>query len=60
MNLATGRGWGFPAQNRKAHYFINGFSLCGHWLYWGRNLGEAAAPGPDDCKTCWKILGAAK
>ena len=55
-DLASESGWGFPQNSRKAHYFRESRSLCGKWLYFGRNLGEAAGPGPDDCKACWKKL----
>lgn len=28
------RGWAFPANAKKAHYFINGCSLCGRWTHY--------------------------
>lgn len=49
-------GWGWPGLARKAHYFDHGRSLCGAWLYTGRDLGAAGWTGPDDCKKCARLL----
>ena len=32
---AKARGWGWPGNSRKAHYFVNGRSLCSKWMYFG-------------------------
>lgn len=50
-------GWAFPLNARKAHYFNAGRSLCGTWFFLGepsQNQKTGGAPGPDDCKTCWR------
>ncbi|GAG83329.1 unnamed protein product, partial [marine sediment metagenome] len=31
MMVGKVRGWGFPANSRKAHYFVDKCSLCGKW-----------------------------
>lgn len=51
-------GWGWPERSRKAHYFIDGRSLCGSWLYFGPPTRNQTAGGPDDCATCLKKLRA--
>lgn len=49
------KGWGWPANSRKAHYFIDGRAICGKWLFFGavedRNHGS-----PDNCAACKKRL----
>jgi len=52
-------GWGFLSNAKRAHYLRDGRSLCRKWLVlsapeWVRTQERAAAPGPDDCKACWK------
>lgn len=49
-------GWAWPVAARKAHYFVNGRSLCDRWLFWGSNLGAAGEDSLDDCKVCTKRL----
>ena len=54
-------GWGFGLLNRKAHYFVDGRSLCKKWLYAGNldmtiNQKTHDKPGPDDCKECHRKL----
>ena len=50
-------GWGWPARSKKAHWFINGISICGKWMYTGPMTPEqGGAGGPDDCKECCKRL----
>jgi len=50
-------GWAWPLNSRKAHYFEEGRSLCGRWMFFGsqdqpEGLGEQ--PGKDDCVVCWR------
>ena len=47
------RGWGFPINSRKAHYFIGAMSLCGKWIYAGR-LEDDNHKSPDNCVSCQK------
>lgn len=54
--VAEPRGWGWPMNSRKAHYFEAGRSLCGRWMFWGRDLLDDVARSPDDCAACWKAL----
>lgn len=49
--VADRRGWGFPLNSKKAHYFIGGRSLCMKWMYSG-NLEQDDAESPDDCAEC--------
>ena len=48
-------GWGFPLNSKKSHYFVNGRSLCGKWLFFGH-----VDPANDDryekCSICLKRL----
>ncbi len=48
-------GWGFPAKSRKAHYFVDGISLCGKWMFFGE-LEQGNDNSPDNCATCKKKL----
>jgi hypothetical protein len=48
-------GWGFPWLARKAHYFVNGQSLCRRWVFGGL-LEQENDESPDNCKTCIKLL----
>lgn len=53
---SSSNGWGFPVNARKAHYFVDGRSLCLKWLFFGHldeNQKTGANPGPDDCVTCF-------
>ncbi|GMU39464.1 MAG: hypothetical protein AMXMBFR23_03300 [Chloroflexota bacterium] len=55
--LSEVEGWGFPFLARKAHYFVDGHSLCRKWLYLGEQQGDADSPEtPDDCPECRKRL----
>lgn len=49
------KGWGWPALARKAHYFVDGRSLCRAWFYLGR-LENNKHKSPDNCKACMKKL----
>jgi len=48
------KGWSFPNNCMKAHYFVNGQSLCGRWGYWGTILEDDKHKSPSNCKTCMK------
>jgi hypothetical protein len=55
--------WGWPPLSRKAHWFIDGRSLCGKWLYTGapcRTQVTLAKIYPDDCAMCFKRVSALK
>lgn len=54
--LADGEGWGWPLNSRKAHYFVEGRSLCGGWMFFGQPTPNQAPGSPDDCKACVKKL----
>jgi hypothetical protein len=49
-------GWVILANSRKAHFFRNGKSLCGKWMYFGKidglGLDGADFISPDDCAEC--------
>lgn len=47
-------GWGFPQRSRKAHYFVNGRSLCGKWTFFGK-VAEGD-PGFFESKCCAKCF----
>jgi len=49
------KGWGFPLKLKKAHYFIDGRSLCGKWMFFG-NLEDSNDESPDNCTACKKAL----
>lgn len=46
------KGWGKPGLAKKFHYFVNGRSLCGGWLYLNKDLSNESFNSPDDCKAC--------
>lgn len=45
------KGWGWPSLAKKAHYFIDGTSICGRWMYMG-TINDTETSGPDDCAEC--------
>jgi hypothetical protein len=47
-------GWGFPMLSKKAHFFRNGISVCGRWMFMGKLDAETGVRSPDDCKACTK------
>ena len=50
------KGWGFPLNSRKAHYFNNDArSLCGKWMYFG-TLEDSNHNSPDNCAKCRRKL----
>ena len=48
-------GWGWPGLAKKAHYFIDGRSLCSRWFFTG-TLEKANDQSPANCVACKKIL----
>jgi len=51
------RGWAWPDNAAKSHYFINGRSLCGRWMFLGEPLAEDHPGGlRNDCKACTQRL----
>jgi hypothetical protein len=48
------RGWGFPVNSRKAHYFTSsGRSLCGRWVFFGA-LEDSRHDHTENCADCRK------
>jgi len=48
-------GWGFPANSRKAHWFVKGMALCRKWMFFGALTGDNGK-SQDDCAACRRIL----
>lgn len=46
------KGWAWVTGARKAHFFVNGRSLCGNWSFFGRATPDDGRDGPWDCKKC--------
>ena len=59
VKASAQKGWGWPALSKKAHYFTDGRSLCGKWLFWGQ-LEEGNDGSPDNCAQCKRRLAATK
>lgn len=51
------KGWGFPWNSKKAHYFREGRSLCGKWGYFGALHDDESYPDIR-CQACAKKLTA--
>ncbi len=49
-------GWGYLDNARKAHYFVQGRSLCQKWLKLGFVVDRDDIGDPDNCKACERIL----
>lgn len=47
------QGWGYPMLSKKAHYFVEGRSLCNRWLFTGC-YSEQTPPTDNACATCTK------
>lgn len=44
------KGWAWPLAAKEAHYFVDGRSKCGKWMYLGPiQIGPASL---DDCAAC--------
>ena len=58
-DLATGVGWGWPLNSRKCHYFEQGVSLCGKWMFFGKSVeNQSKSKSADDCVACRRKLDA--
>jgi len=57
MTEKVSKGWGWPSNSKKAHYFPENsiMSLCGKWLYKGK-VEEGSDDSNDNCTTCKKAL----
>jgi hypothetical protein len=53
------KGWGFPANARKAHYFVDGISLCRNWMFFG-HADDTNHDSIDNCATCKRLRLSAK
>jgi len=53
------QGWSFPANSKKAHYFLANEirSLCMKWMYAGERE-DSKDDSLDNCKDCIKRLAA--
>lgn len=53
---ASDKGWGSPGASKKHHYFVDGRSLCGKWLYLGPVVDDdfSKGTGREDCVACWR------
>ena len=50
-------GWAWPVNCRKAHLIDpERRSLCGRWMYLGKNLEKGNDGSPDNCPSCLKAL----
>jgi len=49
-------GWVWALNWRKAHYIKDSRSLCGKWLYLGKNLEQGKDDSPDNCALCRRKL----
>lgn len=56
MSNETKKGWGWPVNSQKAHYFHGGLALCRGWAYTGE-LESGNDNSPDNCAKCKKLLG---
>jgi hypothetical protein len=54
---AQRRGWAFPPNSRKGHYFIDSRSLCDRWLYKGPLENVSDADRRWQCVTCKRAYG---
>ncbi len=54
--MVTKEGWGLPEGCRKAHYFVEGMSLCGRHGYYFGSLKQGDDESPGNCVLCKKKL----
>lgn len=54
------QGWARPLNASKFHYFVKGDSLCGHWMFLGRDFEPDEYESTDDCRVCRRRLNAIK
>lgn len=50
-------GWAFPLGASKAHYFVDGRSLCGRWDASVWDIPANDDVSVNDCAECWAING---
>jgi hypothetical protein len=56
-DLTIGSGWGWPLNSRKCHYFEQGVSLCGKWMFFGKSVeNQSGSKSVDDCVACRRKL----
>lgn len=48
-------GWGWPLNSNKAHYFVDGRSLCAKWLF-RDDCAAGTYDSPNNCKECARRL----
>lgn len=52
-----GEGWSFCSTSAKAHYFVDGRSLCNRWMFLSDpELEQGNDNSPDNCVICRKKL----
>ena len=57
--VRAAEGWSWPmASCRKAHYFVDGRSLCGKYGLLRGDLDDNPYIGPNDCRECGRRLNA--
>jgi len=61
MGQPRTEGPGWPIRSRKAHYFVEGRSLCGKWMWFGNpddpTKGPPFGDADEDCRGCFNALG---
>lgn len=60
MGHVSEKGWGWPLQAEKAHYFIRGLALCARWEFHSRTLVDEDHNSADNCTICRNLLKALK
>lgn len=53
-------GWGFPANSRKAHYFVDMMALCRKYGFYRGTLEQGNDESPDNCAECKRLLSKRK
>lgn len=54
------RGWAWPLNSKKAHYFMDARSLCRKWLFFGEVVEDGNDNSPDACVACKRLLAREK
>jgi len=52
--MSDTQGWKFLSNAKKAHYFIDGKSLCRKWMTFGSAFEDNNHTSPDNCPACQK------
>lgn len=55
VDVVLTEGWGWPAFSKKAHYFLDGRSLCMKWLF-GGPLESGNDNSDDNCAACKRAV----